>query len=53
MFSCGIIFYLILTGKSPFEGKNFRDVLQLNKECNINYDAEELKEVPPVSVDLL
>lgn len=42
IFSAGIIFYILLTGCSPFYGKNYDDILRKNKDCNINYNLSEL-----------
>lgn len=33
VFSAGVIFYILLTEKSPFDGKSFREILQKNKQC--------------------
>lgn len=46
VFSAGVIFYLVLAGKTPFPGKTFKTILQNNKECKIKYDIEELKYCP-------
>ena len=37
VFSAGIIFFLLLTGKSPFEGKSFQEILNKNKQCKIDF----------------
>ena len=34
IFSAGVIFYAILTGKALFEGPDARTLLKNNKECN-------------------
>ena len=31
-----------LTGCSPFYGKTYDEILQLNKKCNINFDFKEI-----------
>lgn len=33
VFSAGVIFYILLTERSPFDGKSFREILQKNKQC--------------------
>lgn len=52
VFSAGVIFYTIFIGKSPFSGKNFQDVLEQNKECQINLDHKKFIKYPQVR-DLL
>ena len=37
VFSAGVIFYILLTEKSPFDGSSFREILQKNKKCKINF----------------
>ena len=37
VFSAGVIFYILITDKSPFDGKSFREILQKNKDCQINF----------------
>lgn len=33
IFSAGILFHMLLTGKQVFPGKKFQEVLNLNKRC--------------------
>lgn len=33
----------MITEKSPFDGKSFREILQKNKLCQINYQHPKLK----------
>jgi len=42
IFSAGVIFYLISTGKQPFTGKDYKIILRSNKACKINFEAAEL-----------
>ena len=37
MFSLGVIFHILLLGKSPFDGTTNKEVLMENKICSINY----------------
>lgn len=52
VFSAGVIFYLLLTDKSPFEGKSFKEILHKNKMCKIDFKHPKLKR-NPVALDLL
>jgi len=42
-----------LTGKSPFEGKSFQEILNKNKKCIIDYTAKALKKISSSAYDLL
>ena len=46
VFSVGVIFYVMLTQKSPFDGKSFKEILQKNKNCQIDFDHFRLKNDP-------
>lgn len=37
IFSLGVIFHILVTGKSPFPGKTYNEVLAQNRACNINF----------------
>ena len=52
VFSAGIIFYLLLTGKYPFEGTSFKDILQKNKACKMDFKHYKIKK-EPLALDLL
>ena len=52
VFSAGIIFYLLLTNKSPFEGKSFKDILHKNKTGKIDFKHEGLRK-QPLALNLL
>lgn len=52
VFSAGIIFYILLTERSPFDGKSFREILQKNKQCQIDFKHPKLKN-HKLAVDLL
>lgn len=38
VYSCGIIFYIILTGHIPFNGKSYKQIVYRNMKGAINYD---------------
>lgn len=33
VFSAGVIFYILIVGKSPFDAKTFHEILSKNKKC--------------------
>lgn len=37
IFSCGVIFYIILTGKVPFGGYTVEEIIENNRKAQINY----------------
>lgn len=39
IFSAGVILYILITGKQPFEGKDFKTIVKNNKEANIDFDC--------------
>lgn len=53
VFSVGIIFFFMLTGKIPYDGKDFQEVLENNKKATINFNIKEMKFITPVANDLL
>lgn len=53
VFSLGLIFYLLLTGKSAFGGKTYNEVLSQNRAGTVNMTIDELKNVPEEAKDLL
>lgn len=36
VFSVGVLFYIMLSGRSPFEGSNAKEILAMNKVCKID-----------------
>jgi len=52
MFSAGVIFYILLTERSPFDGKSFKEILQKNKQCKIDFKNPKLKK-NKAALDLL
>lgn len=53
IFSLGLIFHLLLFGKSVFKGKTYNDVLNENKRCNFSLEGEEYEKVDKIVMDLL
>lgn len=47
MFSLGLIFHLLLMGKSAFPGKNYDEVLSQNRASNISLKGEEYRKLSP------
>lgn len=43
MFSAGVIFYILLAEKSPFDGRSFREILQKNKQCKIDFKNPKIR----------
>ena len=43
VFSCGIIFYMILTGKIPFSGTSYKEIVQKNMRGKINFNFDDYK----------
>ena len=46
LFSLGVIFHIMILGKSPFSGRSVNEVLEQNKSCKINYDTFEYNQLP-------
>jgi calcium-dependent protein kinase len=53
IFSLGLIFHLLLFGKSLFRGKTYSEVLNENRLCNFNLFGSEYQQVDEVAMDLL
>ena len=52
VFSAGVIFYVLMTEKSPFDGSSFKEILQKNKACKIDFKHPKLKK-NKLALDLL
>jgi serine/threonine protein kinase len=53
MFSVGVIFHIMVMGKSPFSGKTYNEVLTQNRLCNISFEGFEYSRLSEVTLDLL
>ncbi|CAD8075470.1 unnamed protein product [Paramecium sonneborni] len=54
IFSCGCIFYKILTGKNLFGGISFDETLKQNRMCQIEFDLpHDLQHITEQSINLL
>ncbi|CAD8149910.1 unnamed protein product [Paramecium octaurelia] len=53
VFSAGVIFYILLTGRQPFQGTDYKAILRANKNCEINYNLKQIQTAPLQLVDLL
>lgn len=47
IFSLGLIFYLLLTGKSAFPGKTYNEVLSQNRAGNVSLNGPEFYSMSP------
>ena len=53
IFSAGVIFYAILTGKTLFDGASFTTVLNNNKNCKFRISQKHWKNISPEAQDLV
>ncbi|CAD8140394.1 unnamed protein product [Paramecium pentaurelia] len=53
MFSVGCIFYKLLTGKELFPGTDYKEILKLNKKCQINDELLTLYRAPKEAIELI
>ncbi|KRX08645.1 Protein kinase-like domain [Pseudocohnilembus persalinus] len=53
IFSAGVIFHILLTGKSVFQGNQFNEVLKLNKRAQINLQGKRYEEMNADALNLL
>ncbi|CAD8144871.1 unnamed protein product [Paramecium octaurelia] len=53
IFSAGCIFYKLITSKDLFPGKDYHEVLKLNKKCLINLDTLSIYQTPQSAIDLI
>jgi serine/threonine protein kinase len=53
IFSLGLIFHLLLFGKSIFKGKTYNEVLSENRLCSFTLEGSEYDQVDKTTMDLL
>lgn len=54
MYSLGVIFYIVLTARMPFSGKNFKEIIKKNRSGEIDYDFSSLNiKISDESIHLL
>lgn len=53
VFSLGLIFHILLLGKTPFNGKNYNEILAQNRASNISFEGTEYLKLPLPAYDLL
>ncbi|CAD8103908.1 unnamed protein product [Paramecium sonneborni] len=53
IFSAGVIFYILLTGRQPFQGQDYKAILRSNKNCEINFNLKEILSSSAKLQDLL
>ncbi|KAM3141261.1 hypothetical protein pb186bvf_006646 [Paramecium bursaria] len=53
VYSLGLIFYILLTGRPAFQGKSYNSIVQQNKESIINFNIPAFEVVSEAAKDLL
>jgi serine/threonine protein kinase len=53
MFSLGLIFHLLLFGKSVFKGKTYNEVLNENRNCAFKLTGSEYAQADSIAMTLL
>ncbi|CAD8209126.1 unnamed protein product [Paramecium octaurelia] len=53
IFSLGVIFYSMLSGKAPFRSNTYDALLKLNKECQIDFSEQRFPNVSQKTMHLL
>jgi serine/threonine protein kinase len=53
IFSLGLIFYMLLFGKSLFKSKNYNDLVKENRESKFNFEEKEFGTVEKETKDLM
>jgi len=53
VWSIGVIMYILLSGKPPFDGKDDREIIKRVKAGNLSLTIPELKYVSKEGIDLI
>ncbi|CAD8076224.1 unnamed protein product [Paramecium sonneborni] len=53
LFSLGLVFYLLLTGKQAFPGKSYSTVVKQNRDATVDFKIKQLQQAPNQAMDLL
>ena len=53
IFSLGVIFYALINGSAPFKGGTYKDVLELNRKCDITYTKDIWKQYSDDCIECL
>ena len=53
IFSLGLIFYLLLFGKSAFSGTTYNEVLTQNRACSIHFSENDTNKIGVNAMNLL
>ena len=53
IWSCGIIMYVLLTGKPPFSGSTYKEVLEKVEQNSFEFFEKDLNKVSPECKDLI
>jgi len=53
VFSAGVICYVLLSGRPVFKGKNYKELLALNKKCEVSFPARYWDPISDEAKDLV
>jgi len=54
VFSAGVILYILLTGRSPFPGLSYNDLLRKNRACEIQFNFKDFNaRISESAIDLM
>jgi serine/threonine protein kinase len=51
IYSTGLVFHLLLTGKAVFSGKSYNTVVKLNREAKVDFKSKNFDIVPSAGID--
>lgn len=53
IFSAGVVFYILLSHKMPFPGKNKLEIIKRNKECNVCFRTKDWENVSGAAMNFV